>query len=217
MKKIIFLFSLLVVVITTKAQESATQDVSIPYSQTWAQYVPSTVPNATTLTDSVWYYTFLKESTKPLLYDVKLKLDSSSGTARRTTVILQCKVWASDSYANLATKYWVTGHDTSITFTNFATQTYTATMPSYVGTFPTYSDSTGYIGNFASDSTITLNPTATVSFSPSGTTTFAPSATITLTNTMQPLMYRYWRILVRNDTKGFIVKVPELSILFKEQ
>lgn len=199
------------------AQESSTYDVTVGYTETWKSYLPTTVPYATTTTDSVWYYTFLKESSKPLIYDVKLKLDSISGTYKRTTVILQGKKFASDSYTNIATKYWTTGADTTITFTNFATGTYTATMPSYVGTLPTYSDSTGYTGNFAADSTITFHPNANVTWAPSGATTFAPSTTLTLTNSVQPVIYRYFRVFVRNDTKGFATKVTELSILFKEQ
>jgi hypothetical protein len=173
MKKLFILISLLFACIAMQAQESATQDYSIPYAQTWGQYAPTTVPNATTATDSVWYYTFLKESMKPLLYDIKLRLDSSGGTAKRTTIILQTKTWASDTYTDLETKYWVTGADTTITFTNVAVSTIS--------------------GTFEADSTMVF------------------------TSNQAPKISRYWRVLVRNDTKGFIVKIPEFSILFKEQ
>lgn len=156
-----------------QAQESATQDASVPYSQTWAQYLPTTVPNATTATDSTWYYTFLKESMKPLLYDIKLILDSVGGTSKATTIILQTKTWASDTYTDIATKYWIAGHDTTITFTNVG-------APSLSGTFEA-------------------------------------DSTMIFTSSVIPKISRYYRVLVRNNTKGFITKVTELSILFKEQ
>lgn len=173
MKRIIFLFALICALVSASAQENAAYDYKVGYAESWTSYLPVTVPNATTATDSVWFYTVLKESNKPLFYDIKLKLDSTGGTAKRTTIILQSKVWNSDSYATVATKYWVTGHDTTILFTNIVT-------PALSGTFEA-------------------------------------DSTMVFTSNILPKINRYWRIFVRNDTKGFITKIPEFSILFKEQ
>lgn len=156
-----------------QSQEASGFDVKLTYDETWKSYKPIVVPNATTATDSVWYYTFLKESKGPLLYDIKLVLDSVGGAAKVTTIILQTKTWESDSYTNLTTKTWTTGKDTVITFTNIAASTLS--------------------GEFAADSTMVFTGSAV------------------------PRISRYYRVFVRNNLKGFIVKVPELSILFKEQ
>lgn len=173
MKKILIFICLMFAFIGIQAQESSTYDQKIAYDNTWGTYGPSVVPYSTTLTDSTWYFTFLKESYRPLTYKVLLRLDSVGGTAKRTTVILQTKDLASEIYTDLSTKYWVLGSDTTITFTNLVT--------------PIFS------GTFAADSTMSF------------------------TSNQIPLTYRYWRVLVRNDTKGFITKVPEFSIQFKEQ
>jgi hypothetical protein len=170
MKKLLFLISFIFVALIVNAQENADYDYKIGYDGTWSTFTATS--NTTTATDSVWYYTFLKESKSPLFYDVKLSLDSVGGTVKRTTVILQSKKYYGDSYTNVQTKYWVTGEDTTITFTNVAAKTLS--------------------GSFEADSSMVFTG-------------------------LTPKIDRYYRVFIRNDTKGFITKVTELSILFKEQ
>jgi hypothetical protein len=122
MKKQLFSICLLAVLFVANAysQESATQDYSMGYNDTWVTYT-NTTTNVTTATDSIWYYTVLKESKMPLKYDIKVKVDSVSGTIRRTTITLKAKKWLSDDWTTITIVPWTTGRDTTKTFTEITT------------------------------------------------------------------------------------------------
>lgn len=152
MKKLFVIISLLFAFIGIQAQESSTYDNYLGYDQTWFTYAQPATSYANTATDSIWYYTVLKESKMPLRYDVKVRLDSTGGTYKTVPIILQGKKFDSDSYTNLTTVYWVTGADTVKTFTQAT-----------------------------------------------------------------PGQYRYYRLYIKANAKGFIFKIPELSFKFWEQ
>jgi hypothetical protein len=117
MKKLfIFLSLIYVFALNVKAQESATFDKALTYTETWFSYMPSTDSRAHTATDSLWYFTCFSEKYLPVTYDIKLKLDKISGTAKVVPVILKAKKWDSDAYLNLDTITWVSGVDTTINF-----------------------------------------------------------------------------------------------------
>lgn len=153
MKKLIFLFSLvLAVFLTANAQEDPDYDYKVNYDATWTTYNMPTGTNATTSSDSIWYFTVLKESKAPVKYDFKISLDSVGGTYKTVPIILQGKKFKSDAFTNVTTLYWTTGRDTVKTFTQNSTGQY----------------------------------------------------------------YRYWRVYIKSNNKGFIFRVPELSVAFKE-
>lgn len=115
------LFSILILACALFAQgysqEASDYDYKIGYSGTWLTYSMPTGTNATTATDSTWFYTVLKETDMPLRYDIKLICDSVSGTHKTVPIVLKGKKFLSDSWTTLQTVYWVTGVDTVKTFT----------------------------------------------------------------------------------------------------
>lgn len=125
MKRLIFILSIICVfALGVKAQESATYDKFLGYEETWMGYFPAATTRATTTTDSIWYFTCLSEKYFPVTVDVKLKLDSISGTARHTNVYLKAKKFDSDTYTNLDTIDWHASVDTSINFNVVTDQRY---------------------------------------------------------------------------------------------
>ena len=115
MKKLIILLVCIVSFIAIQAQENAIEDAYLDYNETWWQ--DFNFGNVTSATDSIWYYTVHKESLSPLKYDVKLIMDSISGTSDAVNVYLQKKKFLSDDFANLDTVSWNLGSDTTIYFT----------------------------------------------------------------------------------------------------
>jgi hypothetical protein len=122
MKKVFFI---LIMVLTfgfnSFAQESATYDKYLGYMESWFEYAPATTVHAHTATDSIWYFTCLKESYFPVKYDIKVKLHKVSGTTRVTPVILQAKKFDSDAWTTLSSVKWSTGVDTTKRFTEITT------------------------------------------------------------------------------------------------
>lgn len=117
MKKILLIaLFILPLMLNVEAQESADADRYIDYSESWMTYSGDGI-NATTASDSTWFYTVLKESHLPLKYDVKMELDSISGTFDSLSVYLQKKKFYSDNFANLDTIRWNLGQDTVVRFT----------------------------------------------------------------------------------------------------
>lgn len=102
-----------------KAQESATYDYPLGYNDTHMTY--TSTANVTTATDSTWYYTVWKEAKSPLKYDMKVVLDSVSGTKQVVPIILKGKAFLSDSWTTITTVNWVLGHDTTIRFSETST------------------------------------------------------------------------------------------------
>jgi hypothetical protein len=120
MKGLLLIFGLLLAVfMTANAQESATYDYDLGYNDSYCMF--SSTANATSATDSLWYYTVKKEAKMALTYDVTIQLDSTGGTNHRTVVTLQGKNWPIQSYTTIATKAWTLGHDTTINFTETST------------------------------------------------------------------------------------------------
>lgn len=119
MKKLIFLFGLILVCFISYSQESTTEDKFINYDETWFTYTGTS--NATTATDSVWYFTVRKESLKKVFYEIKIDLDSISGTKQIVPVVLQGKILLSDNFTPLDTINWVNGSDTTIRFIQYTT------------------------------------------------------------------------------------------------
>lgn len=119
MKKLLFLFSFCACFLMASAQKSATTDLILGYDQTWYTYTSSA--NATTATDSTWYWTTMKESKSPVKYDMKIYIDSVSGTKQVTPVVLKAKKFITDSWTTITTVNWTNGHDTTILFTETST------------------------------------------------------------------------------------------------
>jgi uncharacterized protein YdeI (BOF family) len=118
------LFSILILACALFAQgysqEAATQDYSMGYNETWFEFTSTS--NATTATDSLWYYTVKKEAMRPLKYDMYIHLDSVGGTNKRTVVTIEAKNHLDQaSWTSIATKAWTTGKDTAINLTESST------------------------------------------------------------------------------------------------
>jgi hypothetical protein len=154
MKKLIFLIAMISALFIQGAisQESADYDYKIGYSNTWITYAQPTGTNATTATDSIWYYTVWKETDMPLRYDIKVTCDSIGGTYKTVPILIQGKKWLSDSFTTLQTLNWTTGKDTTKVFTQAT-----------------------------------------------------------------PGQYRYYRVYVKSNNKGFIYRFPEVSFMFYKQ
>lgn len=120
MKRLLFTSILAILFLVNNiAQESAYEDTHLNYGKTWFSYISTS--NATTATDSIWYYTTRKESMKPLKYDIKIVLDSIGGTAVSVPVVLQAKKFLSDSFTPLDTITWADGGDTTIVWNETST------------------------------------------------------------------------------------------------
>jgi hypothetical protein len=124
MKKIMFLFALLTVILSANAQEKATYDQPMGYADTWFTYNMPTSSYAMTATDSTWYFTTWKLSDAGIKYDIKLTLDSVGGTKQITPVLLKAKKQLSDSWTTITTVNWTNGHDTTILFNQTSTSQY---------------------------------------------------------------------------------------------
>jgi hypothetical protein len=122
MKKLLFLFSFCACFLMASAQKSTTTDLNLGYDQTWYTY--TSTANATTATDSTWYWTTIKESVIPVKYDIKISLDSVSGTKQVTPVVLKAKKFISDSWTTITTINWTNGHDTTVLFNQNSTAQY---------------------------------------------------------------------------------------------
>lgn len=124
MKKLFFILNLVLFSICVFSQENSNYDYKIGYDGTWQTYTSPSTTYATSSTDSIWYFTILKESESDIKYDIKLIVDSISGTNQITDFFLQGKIWGSDIYSNIDTVTWVTGVDTTFTFTTASTLDY---------------------------------------------------------------------------------------------
>lgn len=122
MKRILFLLIAIIgLTVNSFAQEATTYDKYVGYTESWFSYFPLSTDRVHTATDSIWYYTCLKESYWPVKYDMKVKLHKVSGTTRVVPVILKAKKFDSDAWTTVTTVYWVTGADTTKTFTQSST------------------------------------------------------------------------------------------------
>jgi hypothetical protein len=122
MKRILFLISILAVLfINGYSQEKSPQDKALDYDASWFTYTAHATTYATTATDSNWYFTTLKESHGPVKYDVKLSLDSISGTQSAVAIVIKGKKFASDDFTPIDTITWALGSDTTIVFTQNTT------------------------------------------------------------------------------------------------
>lgn len=217
MKKLLTLLFLLVPLFLM-AQEASTYDQEIDYEQSWRTY--TTTSNATTATDSIWYYTFLKEShSNSVFYQIKIDLDSVSGTAVPVPVVLQTKLWDSDTFTAIDTVTWGAGSDTVITFTNIASASFAGTWPSFTGTILLDTSSmTALVDTFDISGSTADSSIAIVTDTLRYTTTLTPlSSSMALTSTgVSGLSDRYYRIYIKTANKGFVIKVSELSIRFTE-
>jgi hypothetical protein len=126
MKKLIFLISIIAALFIqgAQSQESATYDVKMGYPDSWLTYTMPTGTNATTATDSTWYYTFWVLNKTPVKYDFKVRLTKVSGTTRSVPVVLKAKKFLSDSWSTITTTTWYTGVDTTILFNQTTTIQY---------------------------------------------------------------------------------------------
>ena len=120
--KLFFISLLLCVGLMANAQESTDYDFKLDYDGTWWTWPKhntsvSVIPYVGTDTDSTWYYTVLKESQDSVVYSVKVRTDSISGTAAIVSFYLQEKQLYSDTYSNIDTVTWSTGVDTTFYFT----------------------------------------------------------------------------------------------------
>ena len=107
---------------TVSAQESATYDSKLDYSQYINTWTKTGTANTLTTTDTIWYFTVYKSATKPLKYDAFISLDSVGGTKNNVLIKLQAKKFVeSPSWTDLKTVYWTTGRDTTKTITENTT------------------------------------------------------------------------------------------------
>jgi hypothetical protein len=121
MKKFIFSLILIACAFIANAQESATYDMNLGYSETWYKYIGVST-DVLKVGDSTWSYTVYKDSRLPLKYDTYLYLDSTGGTKNLVTVTLLAKKWLDQaSWSTLKTATWTNGHDTTIVFTESST------------------------------------------------------------------------------------------------
>lgn len=125
MKNLIFLFALILFAASVTAQESATYDSYLNYSQyknDWPGVGKVNTVNTLTTTDTTWTFTVFKDASKPLKYDAFLRLDSIGGTKNNVTIKLQAKKFIdSPTWTDLKTVYWTSGTDTTKTITESTT------------------------------------------------------------------------------------------------
>jgi hypothetical protein len=123
MKNILkLMFGMLLFCAAAFSQESSKYDYKIPYAETSVTWpAVSQTTNATTATDSVWFYTIYKESSMPVKYDFKVSCDSVGGTYKRVPIVLKAKKFLSDDWTTVTTVAWTTGKDTVKTFTQSTT------------------------------------------------------------------------------------------------
>ncbi len=125
MNKLIFLVSFLACAFLAQAQESTTFDNQLDYNQTWFTYSQTTpLKYANTATDSVWFWTTLKNSYYGVKYDIKVDLDSVGGTKQTVPVVLSAKKNLSDTWTIITTTNWKLGRDTVVLFTQTGTSQY---------------------------------------------------------------------------------------------
>lgn len=139
MKKVIILL-LLSICTFAFGQRSSTVDKELSYTTSWMAFTgTNNTTHAINAKDSTWTYTILKNSYKPVKYDIYMSLDSISGTKDSVTVIFQAKKWIDDaSWVGLDTATWVAGGDTIINFN----QTTTAQQYQYFRMYVAGSDNT---------------------------------------------------------------------------
>ena len=121
MKKFILILALGIISLVTFGQETGTYDKKLDYTVSWSRNVGSSTDLLTT-TDSLWSYTYFKNSYKPLKYDVYLSLDKTGGTANVVHVYLKAKKWNEDAaWTTLKTVNWTGTADTVIVLTESST------------------------------------------------------------------------------------------------
>lgn len=118
MKKILFILSFITLGLCGFSQENANYDYKMGYESTWATYSAPATTYATSATDSIWYYTVLKEADANVKTYIKVSADSISGADQVVDFYYQTKTWYSDDFANVDTVTWSLGADTTFTFTN---------------------------------------------------------------------------------------------------
>ena len=118
-----FIISLLLIscAVLVNGQESSTYDSRLGYSETFTEYV-GTSTDILKVGDSTWTYTVLKESAKPLKYDVFLKFDATGGTNNVVNItVFGKKTLDQPSWTSLKTASWTSGADTTKTITESTT------------------------------------------------------------------------------------------------
>ena len=118
MKNIIVLLLLFSISLVTDAQNNATYDALVNYDQTYHYYTGQTA-DTLGVADTVWMYTYWKQSDAIFANYTQIKLDSISGTADTVSVLYQSRInkyadWVTDS-----TAYWSgSSSDTTFTYNN---------------------------------------------------------------------------------------------------
>lgn len=121
MKKFILILALGIISLVTFGQETGTYDKKLDYTVSWSRNVGSSTDILTT-TDSLWSYTYFKNSYKPLKYDVYLSLDKTGGTTNVVHVYLKAKKWNEEAdWTTLKTVNWTGTADTVIVLTESST------------------------------------------------------------------------------------------------
>ena len=111
MKKTAFLLVMLFAGLGLSAQESTTQDQSLSYNLSFAEF--RSTANATSATDSVWSYTFLKESYKPLKFSITISVDSISGAVKKQNFTVYGRANLADPWVSITSASWWSGRDTT--------------------------------------------------------------------------------------------------------
>lgn len=102
-------------------QEAGTYDKKLDYTVSWAKY-DGTTADVITTTDTLWSYTYFKNSYKPLKYDVYLNLDKTGGTTNVVNVYFKAKKWSEQvAWDTLKTVSWSGSADTVIVMTESST------------------------------------------------------------------------------------------------
>lgn len=128
MKKLFFILIVASCAFALNAQDkNIANSLAVDYTLTYDQYrydytTTSATANSFTTTDSLWSFTFHKQSAKPLKFDVFVVLDSVGGTSNQVNVKVQGKkALDQTSWTDLKTLYWTSGVDTTKLLTEAST------------------------------------------------------------------------------------------------
>lgn len=117
MKKFMIALMLLCVAFVVNAQESATQDKKMEYSDTWLVTALSDA-DSIGVGDSVWYYTIRKYTTNKVFADFRIVLDSAGGTADSVLITIKYKTWLNDPWTTATSVKYYGSVDTAFNYAN---------------------------------------------------------------------------------------------------
>lgn len=115
MKKLLTILLLSGLFLAVTFAQNETFDASLGYDYTYNLYT-GTAGDTIGSGDSTWTYTIEKLTDTKIFAYARLELDSTGGTGAPVTVLLQNKVFNSETFSNIDTVTWTVGTDTTIIF-----------------------------------------------------------------------------------------------------